>query len=195
MIYLDGSVIKQLRERRALTQRQLAERLCLSDKTVSKWETGRGLPDIGVLPELASALGVSLTELMTGKMTANANRSANLLRTGFYVCPVCGNVIHALGDGSYSCCGISLPKLESEPAEGVHEILADKDDGEYYVRLDHDMSRSHYVSFIAYVTPGSIQLTKLYPEQEAQCRFAIRGPGLIYACCNRDGLFVRKIIR
>lgn len=193
MVYLDGSAIKQQRESRGMTQRQLSERLSVSDKTVSKWETGRGLPDIGILPELASALGVSLTELMTGKMVTNRNRAANLLKLGFYVCPVCGNVIYALGEGSYSCCGISLPRLESEPADGAHAISAERDDGEYYVRLDHDMSRSHYLSFVAYVTTGSIQLVKLYPEQEAECRFAIRGSGLLYVCCNRDGLFVRRI--
>ncbi len=193
MVYLDGAIIKQLRERRGMTQRLLADKLNISDKTVSKWETDRGLPDISILPELASALGVSLTELMTGRMISNKNRAANLLKTGFYVCPVCGNVIQALGEGSYSCCGISLPRLESESADSAHEICASRDDGEIYVHMEHEMSRAHYVSFVAYVTAGSVQLTKLYPEQEAQCRFAIRGPGLIYACCNRDGLFVRKI--
>ena len=193
MVYLEGTVIRQLRERRGLNQRQLAERLCVSDKAVSKWETGRGLPDISILPELAQALGVSLTELMTGSIVSNNNRSANMLRTAFYVCPVCGNIIHGVGGASVSCCGIVLPPLEAEPSGGEHLLCPERSDGEYYLRLDCPMTRAHYISFMAYLSADSLQLVKLYPEQEAACRFAIRGPGLMYAYCNRHGLFSVKV--
>ena len=54
MNYIAGDTIRRLREGKKLTQRELAERLCVSDKTVSKWETGRGLPDITILPELGA---------------------------------------------------------------------------------------------------------------------------------------------
>lgn len=193
MNYLDGKTIKQLRERGAMTQRDLALRLNVSDKTVSKWETGRGLPDICILSELAEALGVSLTELMTGSIVSNANRSANMLKTAFYVCPVCGNIIHSVGDGSYSCCGITLPKLDSEPMSGVHSAAVERLDDEYYVHLPHEMTRSHYISFMALLTSDTLQLVKLYPEQDASCRFAIRSSGILYLYCNRDGLFSRRL--
>lgn len=193
MVYLDGAVIKRLREGRKLTQRELAEKLGVSDKAVSKWETDRGLPDISILPELAQALNVSLTELMTGCIASNDNRSANMLRTAFYVCPVCGNIIHSVGGGSYSCCGIALPRLEAESEGEDHGISVDKSDGEYYVTMGHDMSKGHFISFMAMVSPDSVQLTKLYPQQEAACRFAMRGPGYLYAYCNRHGLFVKKL--
>ena len=193
MNYLDGKTIKQLRERRTLTQRELSLRLNVSDKTVSKWETGRGLPDISILSELSEALGVSLTELMTGSIVSNCNRSANMLKTSFYVCPVCGNIIHSVGDGSYSCCGITLPKLDSEPMDGIHSAAVERLDGGYYVHLPHEMTRAHYISFIALLSYDTIQLVKLYPEQDAACRFDIRSPGILYAYCNRDGLFSRKI--
>ena len=88
MSYVQNETIRALRERKALTQKQLAEKLCISDKTISKWETGKGLPDISLLGDLARALGVSLTELMTGDLQTNENRSANLRRMGFYVCAV-----------------------------------------------------------------------------------------------------------
>ena len=64
--YVTGEVIRGLREKRRLTQRDLAQRLNVSDKTVSKWETGRGLPDITLLEPLAGALSVSVTELLSG---------------------------------------------------------------------------------------------------------------------------------
>ena len=88
MSYVQNETIRALRDRKALTQKQLAEKLCISDKTISKWETGKGLPDISLLEDLARALGVSLTELMTGDLQTNENRSANLRRMGFYVCAV-----------------------------------------------------------------------------------------------------------
>ena len=58
--YVTGDTIRYLRERRHLTQRELAERLNVSDKTISKWETSRGLPDITLLEPLASTLSVSV---------------------------------------------------------------------------------------------------------------------------------------
>ena len=60
--YVTGGAIKALREKKGLTQAQLGEILTVSDKAVSKWETGRGLPDISLLEPLALALGVSVPE-------------------------------------------------------------------------------------------------------------------------------------
>lgn len=115
--YISGASIRALRERAGMTQRQLADRLGITDKAVSKWETDRGLPDITLVEPLACALGVSVAELLSGEQIVNANRAGNLLRAKFYVCPLCGNVIHATGEASISCCGIALPVLEVENAE------------------------------------------------------------------------------
>lgn len=120
MNYVTGKTIRGLRERSGITQKQLSEKLNVSDKTVSKWETGRGLPDIGVLTELAAALNVSVAELLTGEYMENSNRSSNMRKAVFYVCPLCGNVIMAAGAGSYSCCGILLPRLEPEDDDAGH---------------------------------------------------------------------------
>ena len=191
MSYVSAETIRALREEKKLTQRQLADSLHVSDKCISKWETGRGLPDISVLAELAQALGVSIAELMTGNVERNDNRSANMLKTAFYVCPVCGNVIESVGAGSFSCCGILLPPLEAEEDGGA--LRVSDVDGELFVELDHEMTRAHYVSFLAYITTDAVKLQKLYPEQDAQCLFPRRGPGLLYAYCNRHGLMKRKI--
>lgn len=193
MSYVQNETIRALRERKALTQKQLAEKLCISDKTISKWETGKGLPDISLLEDLARALGVSLTELMTGDLQTNENRSANLRRMGFYVCPVCGNVIAAVGKGSFSCCGIPLPVQEAQPEDNAHTITVEPVEDEICVTIAHPMTKSHYISFIAWVSNDRAELVKLYPEQDITVRFKKRGHGTVYAYCNRDGLFSKRL--
>ena len=187
--YITGGTIKTLRESKKLTQAELAERLCISDKTVSKWETGKGLPDITLLEPLAAALGVSLPELLSGEQIINRNRAGNLLRARLYVCPVCGNVFTAAGDAMISCCGVALPPLEAEDTDEEHPIRWERSEGEYYALVSHPMTRQHYISFLAYVTTDRMELKKLYPEGEAEARFFSRGPGWLYYYCNRHGLF------
>ena len=194
--YITGTAIKALRERCGLTQAQLADQLCVSDKTVSKWETGRGLPDITLLEPLAAALLVSLPELLSGEVITNANRSANLLRSRLYVCPVCGNILHATGAAGISCCGIALPPLESETTEipgDPHTAAVTEIEHELYVEIPHEMTKTHYISFIAYVTGDRFELVHLYPEGPAAARFFRRGHGKLYWYCNKHGLFERKV--
>lgn len=186
--YVTGGTIRELREKKQLTQRQLAQTLCVSDKTVSKWETGRGLPDISLLEPLAAALSVSVAELLSGECFVNANRSANLLRSKFYVCPICGNVLWAAGEGAFSCCGVSLPPLEAEEPEETHSLRAQRLDSEWYVELDHPMRKDHFISFFALVTDNRAEIVRLYPEQSAETCFPYRS-GTLYAYCNRHGLF------
>ena len=115
--YVTGGAIKRLRENKGITQQQLAEKIGVSSKAVSKWETAKGLPDITLIEPLAKALGVSVAELMSGERVVNGNTSANMLRAKFYVCPVCGNVLHSTGGAVISCCGITLPPLETEECD------------------------------------------------------------------------------
>lgn len=164
-----------------------------SDKTISKWETNKGFPDLSILSELANALSVSVPELLTGDVAVNKNISANMRRSRFYVCPICGNVIHAMGEGAFSCCGIRLPSQEAEEPYEQHRLYVEDVDGEMFVYLDHPMEKSHSISFMAYVTDCHIQMEKLYPEQTAQTHFRRAGRGTIFAFCNRHGLFSVKV--
>jgi len=191
--YVTGKTIKDLREKKGFTQKQLADMLSVSDRTVSKWETQKGLPDITLLEPLSKALGVTVTELLSGECIENRNRSANMLRSRFYVCPVCGNVIHAMGEGSFSCCGIALPPVQEEEPDPEHKIEIETVDEEYYVHIEHPMTKEHYISFLAYVTSSGMQSVKLYPEQTAECRFRKNGHGKIFAYCNRHGLYAEKV--
>ena len=191
--YVTGAAIKQLREKCGMTQAVLAERIGVSNKAVSKWETGKGLPDVSLLQPLAKELGVSLIELMNGEPIANKNISSNLLRSKFYVCPVCGNVIHCVGAAVISCCGIVLPALEAEEVDEEHGIRVERVEDEHYISLEHPMTKQHYISFLAFVSTDGIRLVKLYPEGDAATRLQLRGGGYIYAYCNRHGLFRLRV--
>lgn len=226
--YVTGSIIKRLRENCNLTQAQLAEKLFVSDKAVSKWETGRGFPDISMLENLARVLNVSVIELLSGEEIVNRNKCGNVGRGKFYVCPVCGNVIFSVGDAVISCCGIVLPALEAEAGDGEdrsvcntsnefltnnravcnisngaadglqsvivkHQISVEKVEDEYFVSMNHEMSKEHFVSFFAVLRDDGVEIKKLYPEQNAEARFKICGAKRIFGYCNRHGLFVVKV--
>lgn len=191
--YITGTTIKKLREAKGITQQQLAQEIGVSDKAVSKWETAKGLPDITLIEPLAKALGVSVMELISGDTVINKNISANMLRTKFYVCPVCGNVIHSTGNTLVSCCGITLPALEAEETDKEHTINIEPVEDEKFITVKHEMTKSHYISFIAYVTSDKIHFVKLYPEGNAETRIQFRGRGFLYIYCNRHGLMKKKI--
>lgn len=187
--YVTGSMIKKLRERQGITQLELAGRLSVSDKTVSKWETGRGYPDITLIEPLAAALGISVMELLSGEDIVNTNRSANMKRLKLHVCPVCGNVIASVGEAVVSCCGISLPVLEPEIPDEGHTAQVERVEDEYYVTVAHEMEREHHISFFAAVQDNSWTLVKLYPEGPAEVRFPIYRTSCVYYFCNHHGLF------
>lgn len=187
--YVTGAMIKRLREERKMTQQQLAEKLSVSGKAVSKWETGRGYPDISLIGPLSAALGVSVIELLSGEDVVNANKSSNMLRMKLYVCPLCGNVIQSTGEAIVSCCGIVLPALEAEEEDEAHRLHYERVEDEYYVTISHEMSRTHYISFIAAVRDDGCELTKLYPEWNAEARFKIGRTKFLYYYCNQHGLF------
>lgn len=191
--YITGKTIKALREKNRLTQRELAEKLLVSDKTISKWENGRGYPDIEILAQLASTLSVEINELVTGDVIENKNRNANMKKMQFYVCPVCNNAIYSIGEANISCCGIKLPVLEVEDCEEGHIIDVERVENEYYVHINHSMCKEHYIHFIAYVTNDGFEARKMYPEQNAETRFLIKGRGYIYIYCNIHGLFRKNI--
>lgn len=191
--YVTSTTIRALREKRNLTQAELAGRIGVSSKTISKWETAKGLPDVSLLQPLAQALNISLIELMNGEHIINKNISANLLRSKFHVCPLCGNVIHSTGNAVISCCGITLPPLEAEETDRSHTITMTAVEDEYFVSIDHPMTKDHFISFMAFVTCDQIQLIKLYPEGNAEVRLPRRGMGILYWYCNRHGLFKQKL--
>ncbi len=191
--YITGATIKRLREARGITQTQLAAQIGVSSKAVSKWETAKGLPDITLIEPLAKALGVSVMELMSGNTVINKNISSNILLSKFCVCPVCGNIIRTTGNAVVSCCGITLPPLEAEEIDDAHRITVEKVEDEHFITVNHEMTKTHFISFIAYLTSDRVQFVKFYPEGNAETRLQLRGRGYLYIYCNKHGLMKKKI--
>ena len=191
--YLTGAVIRELREKKHLTQAELAEKLFISDKTVSKWENGKGYPDVTLLEPIAQVFGVSVAELLSGRAVSNVNVSANMMRSKFCVCPVCGNIIHSMGEAAISCHGVTLTPLTAEETDERHMIFIEGVEDEYFVRIDHEMTKQHYISFIAALSGDRMEIVKLYPEGNAETRFKVRGVRQLLFYCNRDGLFSVRV--
>lgn len=191
--YITGNTIKSLRETKGLTQSELAEKIGVSSKAVSKWETAKGLPDISLIEPISKALGVSVMELFSGNTITNKNISSNILRSKFYVCPVCDNVIRAVGESLISCCGITLPPLEPKEPDESHSISIGKVEDEHFITINHEMTKEHYISFIAHLTTDRVQFQKLYPEGNAETRLSLRGKGYLFIYCNKHGLMKQKI--
>ncbi len=191
--YVTSAAIRQLRERQNLSQAELADRIGVSSKTVSKWETAKGLPDISLLQPLARALNVSVIELMNGQHIVNKNVSANMLRSKFHVCPICGNMIHSTGNSVISCCGVTLPALEAEDGDHDHRVEIENVEDEHFISIPHPMTKQHYISFVSFVTCDRIQTVKLYPEGNAETRMQLRGRGILYWYCNHHGLFSKRV--
>lgn len=191
--YITGTAIKNLRDAKGITQAELAAQIGISSKTVSKWETAKGFPDISLIEPLAKALGVSVLELMSGDVVTNRNTSANMLRSKFYICPICGNIVHATGDAVISCCGITLPAADAEDIDDAHSISIENVEDEHFICVKHEMTKQHYISFLAFVTSARVQIVKFYPEGNAETRLQLRGRGWLYLYCNKHGLMKQKV--
>ena len=77
----------------------------------------------------------------------------------------------------------------SNGGDSNHALNIEVVEDEYFVTINHPMTKEHYISFIAAISDQGIQLTKLYPEGPAQARFKIAGVRKLFAYCNRHGLF------
>ena len=187
-----GKLIYQLRKEKKLTQKQLADIINVSDKAISKWERGAGCPDITLLTQLSKALNISIDRILDGELDLNKIDSGNINKIRFYVCPNCSNIITATSDTSITCCGRPLNALKAKASDLEHHLNIEEIEDDFYITFSHEMSKSHYINFIAYVTSDRVFLVRLYPEQASGVRFAKIYGGTFYFGCNRDGLWVQK---
>ena len=188
-----GKFLCGLRKAKGLTQKQVADRLGVVPKTVSKWETGHGFPDVSTVSALADILGVSERTLLSGSLATNQEEAGNMKRTKFYVCPVCGGYMQGVGEGNVVCCGKQLEPLAAKAADEAHALKISEAEDEYYIEIPHEMTKEHYISFIAYVRFDRVLTVKLYPEQDCAIRFPKMYGGRFFYYCNRHGLFELKL--
>ena len=121
-----GKLLCDLRKAKGMTQKQVADKLGILPKTVSKWETGHGFPDVATLSDLADILGVSEKTILSGNLDINAEEAGNLKRTKFYVCPCCGSFMQGTGNCQVVCCGKQLEALKANDVDGEHFSMFDK---------------------------------------------------------------------
>lgn len=184
-----GQLILQLRKEKGLTQQQLADRLNISNKAISKWECGHGAPDISLWEELSAVLGADILKLLQGELHPNRPDVGKIDKMRFYVCPVCGNILTSTGKANISCCGRKLEPEVAKLCTPEHEISISQVDIEYCISLNHDMSKEHYIYFIAYVQGNCVVLLRLYPEQSPMFHLPmVRGVGNLYLYCSKHGL-------
>ncbi len=185
-----GRLIYQLRKEKGMTQKQLADQLRLSAKTVSKWECGLGCPDVSLLAALSCVLDADIEKILSGNLSPNETDGGNMKKVRFYVCPTCGNTLTATGDGAVSCCGRKLQALPVQAADPAHTPEITEMEEDLYLTLPHPMTKAHFITFVAYVTCNALMLVKLYPEQNPELRIPnLRGDGTLYLHCNQAGLF------
>ncbi len=183
-----GRLICGLRKEKGLTQRELAERLRVSDKAVSKWERGLGCPDVSLLTALSAVLGVDVQGLLAGELEQNDTVGGNMKQLKFYVCPQCGNLLTSTAEAAVSCCGKPLEALTARKAEPEERLSVELIENEYFVSSPHEMTKEHYVAFVALLTGDAVILRKMYPEWDLQTRIPRLAHGLLVWYCTRHGL-------
>ncbi len=185
-------LLSDLRKAKNLTQSEVAAKLGVLAKTVSKWETGHGFPDIESVPKLAEILGVSAETLLSGSIKQNTEDKGNMKKIDFYVCPDCGNVVFQTGKGEVLCCGKKLQPLSVKEADEKHLAKIEQIEDDCFITFDHEMTKKHYISFVAGIKYDSVVITRLYPEQNAEARIPrAYGKRIIFYCTNH-GLFEIK---
>lgn len=187
-----GALISELRKEKKWTQKQLADAMNISDKTISKWERGLGCPDVSLLRELSAALNVNIEKILLGELEPNTTDGGNMKRIKFYVCPVCGNIMTSTGEAELSCCGRRLAALVPKTWDETHFLKVETVEDDYYITFSHEMTKDHYLNFICYVSYDRILFVKLYPEQGGEVRFPRLRGGKLYFGCSRHGLWVNE---
>lgn len=188
-----GKLILRLRKEKGMTQMQLADAMHISDKTISKWERSLGCPDISLLPKLSEILSVDIEKILLGNLKRNDKDPGNIRKIKFYMCPNCENILTATGEAEVSCCGRKLVKLTPKIADEAHGLTVTEVENDFYITFTHEMSKTHYLSFIAYVGYDRVLFLKLYPEQGGEVRFCKMYGGKLYFGCNRHGLWIKEI--
>ena len=188
-----GKLIRRLRTEMGLTQMQLAERINVSDKAVSKWENANGFPDLSLLTSLAEVFGVDVKVLMTGEIDKNESEKGNMKKIKLYVCRDCGNILTATSEASVSCCGSVLTALEPKKAAEEQMLRVEDIGGELYITSAHPMTKENYISFAAYVSDSSLMLFKQYPEWTMQFTLPLFRSGRLVWYCTDHGLLYQEL--
>lgn len=188
-----GKLIYELRKEKNMTQKQVAELMNISDKTISKWERGLGCPDISLLLGLSDIFGVSIEGILSGEINLNELSGGNMKNIKFYVCDKCGNLITSTSEAAISCCGKKMEAAVAKKAEDGHRLNVESIENEFLITTEHEMKKEHYITFVAHVKGDRVQIVKQYPEWNMQFRLNQVGRGKLYFYCINHGLFYQLV--
>ena len=186
-----GLIIKEIRSAKNLTQKELASIINVEPKTISKWETGKGFPDISYIPLLSEVLKINPSELLEGKLEEKEKDSGNMKRTRFYLCPKCHNILTSSSSDTIFCCSKKLNALtekDDKPECNIGII-----DNEYFISADHPMSKENHLILIALIKDETVIIKRLYPEGSSDVYFPRLYRGNIILMDNRQNLYSYKI--
>ena len=188
-----GELIKRFRTKLGMTQKQLADRINVSDKAVSKWECGNGCPDISLLAELAEVFNTDIQVLLSGDIDKTESERGNMKNLKFYVCRECGNIITSTSEAAVTCCGNKQAALEPIKAEGDDRLAVKDIGGEWYITSHHEMTKPHYISFVAFVNDNSMMMFKQYPEWGIDITLPMFRRGKLVWYCTEHGAFYQDM--
>ena len=163
-----GSLIRSLRIKKGLTQKELAHMICVTDKAVCKWEKGRGCPNITLISQLSKVLEVDIQSILQGYLDKNKKIGENMNHLKFYKCPTCGNLVTSIKSVELSCCGNKLSPVSAQTrSEPEYQPVIQEFDGQYSIKFNHPMTKSDYISQVIVVRYDQIMTVNLYAESEA----------------------------
>lgn len=188
-----GLFIKGIRQEKGMTQKQLADKMGISDKTVSKWERGCGLPEVSLWKELSAALGVNIEDILKGETEHNSFANGNMKNIKYYICPVCNNLTVSTASAGVYCCGRKLNEVTAQKADETARLKVEESDGDWYITSEHPMEKDDYISFVAFVTADSVQIYKQYPQWTMQARIPKRRHGTLLYYSTTKGMFYQYL--
>ena len=163
-----GSLIRSLRIKKGLTQKELAQMICVTDKAVCKWEKGRGCPNITLISQLSKVLEVDIQSILQGYLDKNKKIGENMNHLKFYKCPTCGNLVTSIKSVELSCCGNKLSPVSAQTrSEPEYQPVIQEFDGQYSIKFNHPMTKSDYISQVIVVRYDQSMTVNLYAESEA----------------------------
>ena len=121
--------------------------------------------------------------------------------TVFYKCPICGNIIGLIqGDINHMrCCGKEMELMEANSTDAAtekHVPVYERVEDEIVVKVgevEHPMEKDHYIMWIAQVSDNKTTRIRLYPEQSTEVRFKYIPESILYAYCNKHGLWKSEV--
>lgn len=131
--------------------------------------------------------------LLSGDLDENDRLGGNMKHTKFYICPNCGNVISAMADAGVSCCGKRLEDIQPKKAEEGEKLSVEKIEQDYFISSAHEMTKEHYITFVALLTGDGMMIRKQYLEWDLQVRIPAFGHGKLLWYCSKHGLFYQNV--